>query len=67
MSRGPKLNFFMGIMRTSGSYVSEAFLNEMKAELDANGARIQMFAELKKKEAEERLTKKKPGDPCQVE
>jgi len=57
-SRGPKLNFFMGIMRTSGSYVSEVLLSEMKTEIEANEARIQMLAEMKKKEAEEGLTRK---------
>ncbi|MCB0383770.1 MAG: hypothetical protein KDD43_00135 [Bdellovibrionales bacterium] len=48
----------MGILRSSGSYVSEALVSELRAQIEANESRKQELAEMEKRKAEERLSKK---------
>ena len=55
---GPLLGFLMGILKESGSYVSEPMLTELKTQVEANHHRKKQMASFKRKQAEERLTKK---------
>ena len=55
---GSKLGFLMSVLRDSGSYVSESMLMELKSQVEANQNRKRQMVNMKRKQAEEKLTKK---------
>ncbi len=54
-SRGSKLGFLMGILRRSGAYVSEAYMSELKMQVEANELRRRETLDLRRKTAETAL------------
>jgi hypothetical protein len=54
-SRGSKLGFLMGILRRSGAYVSEAYMTELKMQVEANELRRRETLDLRRKTAETAL------------
>jgi hypothetical protein len=54
-SRGSKLGFLMGILRRSGAYVSEAYMSELKMQVEANELRRREAMDLRRKTAETAL------------
>lgn len=54
-SRGSKLGFLMGILRRSGTYVSEAYMSELKMQVEANELRRRETMDLRRKTEESAL------------
>lgn len=54
-SRGSKLGFLMGILRRSGAYISEAYMTELKMQVEANEHRRREALDLRRKTAETAL------------
>lgn len=57
-SFGSKLGFLMGILRKGNSYISEAYMNEMRAAYERQKALREEKQRLEKQQVEERLSKK---------